>query len=154
MNIMHFRLQLGSCPVRAQSLGRGCGWGVRASGSGVGLLTPQNWIRDLISQIERCFCKGGLIQTQCPDHSAAGVSVGAFWLKWPKVRGCDVKAARNSPLGTSFSSFISHPKLKIMAENFVLHLYSLFPLSSFFCLITGSSFHQERSNGKTMAREK
>lgn len=76
--------------------------------------------------------KGGLILTQCPELRAE-LSAGAFWLTWPKVRGCDTKAARNSPLGISFSSsFISQPKVKILAENFVLYLCSLSPLPSFF----------------------
>lgn len=61
------------------------------------------------------------------------MSAGAFWLTWPKVRGCDIKAARNSPSGTSFSSFfISHPKGKILAENCVLFFCSLSPFSFIF----------------------
>jgi len=83
------------------------------------------------------------------------VSAEAFWLKWPKVRGCDTKVARNSPSGASFSSFFtSHPKQKILAENFVLHLCS--PLSHFFCLITGtkSAFHQEKKRWKNCGHRK
>lgn len=101
--------------------------------------------------------KGGLILTQCPELRAE-LSAGAFWLTWPKVRGCDTKAARNSPLGISFSSsFISQPKVKILAENFVLYLCSLSLLPSFFfpplTTATKSSSHQEK-NGEVLVREK
>lgn len=89
-------------------LGHGLRVGVVA-GVSEPVLTPQNGIRGLTSQIELCLCKGGLIQTQCPEHSAGNTSGCLRELfgssGCPEVRGCDIEAARNSPSGTSLWFF-------------------------------------------------
>lgn len=130
-------------------------WGTRARGAEPGcvwLLAPHSQIWGLNSQSELCWWKGGSMQS---PTGLLGTCWG--WLQGVygqlKVRGCDMKAARNFPSGTSFGAFFPFSSLNIPAEKFTLHLPSLSALSSFSCLISGTD-GEGKSGGKISMRRK